>query len=330
VTPVWPPCSRSGTAPFAARDGYDVLGIPELREAVARRFARRGLPTSSEQILITSGAQHAIDLLTRLLIHPGEAVLLESPAYAGVIDRLRQSRAELVGLDISEASWDVERLAHLARRTRAKVAYLTPDFHNPTGHLMAQDVRENLAELAAPEKVTLVVDETNVELRVDEDLVLPAPPSALAPARSTVTVGSLSKCVWAGLRIGWIRAEPTTVQALANLKLTSTLSTPLLEQLAATRLLGGIFGEELRSGSPEATAALARQGRYQQIRENLRVKEVKISAHERFVVCHNPEAADRDAKVRARLTSTTPPGRRVSRPAAERRRHLRPLPRCRR
>ncbi|GAA5160997.1 MULTISPECIES: PLP-dependent aminotransferase family protein [Amycolatopsis] len=232
--------AAADVASFTARDGYDVLGIPELRKAVARRFERRGLPTNSEQILVTSGAQHAIDLVTRLLIQPGDAVLLESPAYAGVIDRLRQARADLIGLDISETSWDVERLATLARRNRARVAYLTPDFHNPTGRLMGQDVRENLAEFAAREKLTLVVDETNVELAVDEDLVMPAPLATFAPARNTITVGSLSKCVWAGLRIGWVRAEPTTIQALASLKLTSTLSTPLLEQLAAARLfLGG-------------------------------------------------------------------------------------------
>lgn len=233
------------------RDGYDVLGIPELREAIARRFGQRGLPTSPEQILVTSGAQQGIDLVTRLMIHPGEATVLESPAYAGLIDRLRQARADLVGLDISESVWDVERFTYMVRRTRARVAYLTPDFHNPTGRLMEQDVRENLTEVAMRERITLVVDETNAEIVVDDDLVMPPPLAALAPARSAITLGSLSKCVWAGLRIGWVRAEPTTIQALANLKLTSTLSTPLLEQLAAVCLLdGGTLDRYLEARRP--------------------------------------------------------------------------------
>ncbi|MEV6825139.1 PLP-dependent aminotransferase family protein [Amycolatopsis sp. NPDC051102] len=219
------------------RDGYDVLGIAELREAVARRFTRRGLPTSAEQVLITSGAQHGIDLVTRLLVHAGEPVLVESPAYAGLLDRLRQARADLTGLDISETAWDVERFADTARRTRARIAFLTPDFHNPTGRLMAQPLREEFAEAAARERITLVVDETNAELALDDDFAMPAPLAAVSSAQGAITVGSLSKCVWAGLRIGWVRAEPTTIQLLANLKVTSTLSTPLLEQLAATRLL---------------------------------------------------------------------------------------------
>ncbi len=239
---------------FKDRDGYDVLGLLELREAVARRFEQRGIPTTSEEILITSGAQQGIDLVTRLLVRPGDTVALESPAYAGLIDRLRQTRANLVSLDISETPWDIDRFSDVVRRSQARIAFVTPDFHNPTGRLMPQHSRDVLAEVVAREKITLVVDETNVEINLT-DAPMPAPLAASAPARSTITVGSLSKCVWAGLRIGWIRTNANMIQALANLKLTSILSVPLLEQLASIRILADdAFDQFLASRRPRLVA----------------------------------------------------------------------------
>lgn len=219
------------------RDGYDVLGIPELRKAVAATFDRRGLPTSQDQIIITLGAQQGIDLVARLLVRANDSVIVESPTYAGLIDRIRFSQAEMISLDVSETPWNAERFEHSIRRTGARLAFLTPDYHNPTGRLMDRQTRESIASLSERAGVTLVVDETNVELGLDQPAAAMPPLAASMSERSSITIGSLSKCIWAGLRIGWIRADANTIQALANLKITSSLSNPLLEQLAAVRML---------------------------------------------------------------------------------------------
>lgn len=224
-------------ATVVTRDGYDVLGLGELRTAVARRFTRRGLPTSAEQILITAGAQQGIDLVCRLLVRPTDPVVVESPTYAGLIERLRGARAEMTTLDVSDGPWDVDRFSQTLRRTRARLAFVTPDFHNPTGRLMDHRTREAMASTARGEGATVVVDETNVELSLEESPPDLVPFAAYLPDRSSITIGSLSKCLWAGLRVGWIRAHTDTREALANLKVTATLSNAVLEQLAAVRLL---------------------------------------------------------------------------------------------
>jgi DNA-binding transcriptional MocR family regulator len=220
-----------------SRDGYDVLGIPELRRAVADSYERRGVPTSVEQILITAGAQQGIDLVTRLLIRANDAVLVESPTYAGLVDRVRHAQAEMISLDVSDQPWDVERFAYNLQRTGARLAFLTPDYHNPTGRLMDDATRRAVAAIAERAGATLVVDETNAELALDDPRPATPPLAAYVPDRMLISIGSLSKCLWAGLRIGWLRSDANTVQALANLKLTSTLANPLLEQLAAVNLL---------------------------------------------------------------------------------------------
>lgn len=230
------------------RDGYDVLGIAELRHAIAESYERRGVATSFDQILITTGAQQGIDLIARLLVRANDVVLVESPTYAGLVDRMRHAQAELIGLDVSEGPWDVERFAHNLRRTGAKLAFLTPDFQNPTGRLMDAAMRHDFVTAADRAGATLVVDETNVELGLDDPLPVTLPFAAYAPDRMSISIGSLSKCLWAGLRIGWLRSDANTIQALANLKITSTLANPLLEQLAAVNLLSPEwFGPQMES-----------------------------------------------------------------------------------
>jgi DNA-binding transcriptional MocR family regulator len=217
---------------YTTGSGYHPTGIPELREAVANTYARRGLPTRPDQIMITNGAQHALDLVLRLLLAPGQPVLAETPTYANALAALRAHRGRLTGHAIDpEHGWDGDLLLDSLRVGRPKLAYVIPEFHNPTGHLM----RERLVAAAHSAGTDLVVDESFVELSLDGAV---EPPVATFDRHARVlSVGSMSKPYWGGLRIGWIRAAAPLVQRLSAARVAVDMSGPLLDQVVAVRLL---------------------------------------------------------------------------------------------
>ncbi|MFB8217901.1 PLP-dependent aminotransferase family protein [Streptomyces anulatus] len=222
------------------RHGYDRYGIAELREAVAHWYRRRGLPTAPDHILITSGAQHALALLTRVLLSPRDKVVIDHPTYPHAITTFTQARARLLPVAVTCSGWDTEQLRAAGRS--AGLAYLIPDFHNPTGMRMSTSVRERLG-LACP----TIVDETMADLALD---VPAAEPFALHMP-TAISIGSVSKSVWGGLRIGWIRARPALLERVERARPTTDLGTPVVEQLASAVLLN-----EGRTGRPETLQQL--------------------------------------------------------------------------
>ena len=222
---------------FLGSAGYHPTGLMELREAVATGYTARGVPTSPEQILITSGTQHALDLVLRLSVPAGAAVLVESPTYPNALAALaaRRARINTHGLDAAEG-WDGEMLLGALRQTRPRLAYVIPEFQNPTGHLMPADLRERLVAAAHATGTELVVDESFVDLPLDGTPV--PPPVAVFDRHSrVVSIGGMSKAYWGGLRIGWVRASAPLVQRLAALRVGVDMASPVLEQLVACHLL---------------------------------------------------------------------------------------------
>ncbi len=215
--------------------GYDPLGVPALRRAIAARFDRRGLPTRAEQILVTNGALHALDLTIRAALPRGRRVLVEVPSYPAALDALRAGGARLLPVPIGAAGWDLEALAAAAQADRPALAYLMPDFHNPTGLVMGTGARQRAMHALQQAGALTVIDETFVELALDE-VRLPAPAASFA-SRGTVTIGSLSKSVWGGLRVGWVRADPALIHRMAAVRAATDLASPLFEQLVAAHAL---------------------------------------------------------------------------------------------
>src|SRR6185369_15863904 len=124
--------------------GYDPSGVPDLRAAIADRFTARGLPTSPEQIMVTSGALGALSVVARAYLGPGDRVLMESPTYPNAIAALRRSGVRPVGLPLERGGWDVDAVEIALRQSAARAAYLVPDFQNPTGLQMPAQAREQL------------------------------------------------------------------------------------------------------------------------------------------------------------------------------------------
>jgi DNA-binding transcriptional MocR family regulator len=215
--------------------GYDPLGLPPLRQAIAAWFDRRGLPTRPEQILVTNGAMHGLDLSIRAAIPRGRWALVEVPSYPVALDALRGAGARLAPVPVTGEGWDLDALRAVTRSHRPSFAYLMPDFHNPTGVLIDELARRRAMRLLRSAGTVVVIDETFVELNLD-GIDMPAPTASYGDER-TVTVGSLSKAVWGGLRIGWVRSDPAMIHRLVAARATSDMSGPLFEQIVATHVL---------------------------------------------------------------------------------------------
>src|SRR3954468_106649 len=210
--------------------GYDPLGLPPLRAAIARRFSDRGLPTTSEQILVVSGALQALDLTVRATLRRGRVAVAEIPSYPAALDVLRAAGARVRHVPIGPGGWDLDQLEASAERGPS-LAYLLPAFQNPGGVLMGAAARRRALRVLRSDDTTVVIDETFVELNID-DVEMPPPMACFGDAR-TITIGSLSKPVWGGLRIGWLRADPSTVQRIAALPAITDMASPVIEQLVA-------------------------------------------------------------------------------------------------
>ncbi len=225
--------------PLLLDNGYDTVGLPSLREAVARRYTERGLPTDPDEVLVTVGAQQAIALVARALVSRGDRALIEVPTYPHAYDAIGAAGARLVTMPVSVDSpdgWDLGALDSALRRTSPAIAYLMPDFQNPTGRSMSASVRSRVLEAAAAQGTIVVADETSAELDIDRPETL-APLAAYARGARVITIGSASKTMWGGLRVGWVRAERSMIRRLHAVRVNMDLGTPVLDQLVVTALL---------------------------------------------------------------------------------------------
>ncbi|MCU1555874.1 MAG: PLP-dependent aminotransferase family protein [Arthrobacter sp.] len=222
--------------------GYDALGVAALREAIAARYSAAGVPTAAQQILVTSGAQHALNIVLRTLGGRSAKVLVEHPSYPNALDAIRAVGCRAVPVPMpppgpnGKAGWDLDALETALRQHRPVMAYVVPDFHNPTGRLMPDPQRRRLVRAAAASGTVLVVDETLRELNLDGTFSTPV----AGYSSAVVSIGSLSKSHWAGLRTGWIRADEPLIQRFAAARTTMDLGGPVVEQLAAAHLVNAL------------------------------------------------------------------------------------------
>src|SRR3954468_18453603 len=216
--------------------GYDAAGLPVLRAAIAAHLSAQGAPTAPEQVLVTARALHALTLLLRVLSGPGDRVLVEPPTYAAALDAVRAAGARPVPVPLLTDGWDLEMLPATLRQAAPGLAYLIADHHNPTGLTLPPAERERLVALARATRTPLVIDEAIAGLHLEGD-PLPSLAWLDEPGETVITIGSMSKTFWAGLRIGWVRANPALVQRLAAARAALDIGSPVLEQLMAAELL---------------------------------------------------------------------------------------------
>jgi DNA-binding transcriptional MocR family regulator len=255
-------CGRLGE--FAGSIGYHPYGLTELREVVAQRYADRGVPTTTDQILITNGAQHGLDLMLRSMLRPGERVLTELPCYPGALDAIGSAGGRVVAVPGEpDGRWDTAALTATLRQSAPRFAFLIPDFNNPTGALIEAEQRRIALAAARRAGTTVIVDESFVNLDLREDSSMP--PACAALDRSVLSLGSVSKPIWGGIRVGWIRAETDLISQLAVVRARSDMSGSVLDQLVATEILRDpeasfeLRRSQLRAGRAALLAALSEQ-----------------------------------------------------------------------
>ena len=187
--------------------------------------------------MVTTGALHAIGLILTTYIQPGDRVLVEQPTYHGALSAITTAGARPVPVSMTEEGWDLDAVEAAVHQLGPNLAYLIPDNHNPTGHTLPAADRKRLAHIITETRTRTIIDETIGDMWLDQ----PAPPPLAAELTSrrdlVLTVGSMSKSFWGGLRIGWIRAERNTIATLAALRPSVDMGTAILEQLTAAKLL---------------------------------------------------------------------------------------------
>lgn len=248
---------------YLSGTGYYPSGLPVLRTRIAQRYTERGLPTHPDQVIVAAGALGALAIALGALVRRGDGVLVESPTYPNAIAAIEGAGARPVAhpFDHLTHDWDVPALGERLRTSGVRTAYLIPDHHNPTGALMPEPQRREVAALLREARVRPIVDESLAELWLGEPP--PAPFGRFAPG--AISIGSLSKVMWGGLRIGWVRAPRQLVDQLAASRLRLDLGAPVLEQLVAVHLLDrldSVLAERraaLRAGRDVLLAGLAGQ-----------------------------------------------------------------------
>ena len=211
-------------------------GEPVLREALAARTSARGLPTEPDDLLVTTGSQQALSLLATALLEPGDVVLVEMPCYLAALQVFAFAGARVVGVPSDSDGLDPEALDELVVRERPKLLYTVPTFQNPTGRTLPADRRAAVAAVAARRGLWIVEDDPYGELRFG-GARLPWIAAQEGAADRTVLLGSFSKVMAPGLRLGWLRAPAALLRACVVAKQAADLHTPTVNQLAAARYL---------------------------------------------------------------------------------------------
>ncbi|TDV46917.1 PLP-dependent aminotransferase family protein [Actinophytocola oryzae] len=217
--------------------GYYEQGHPELRERLARRYTERGLATTPDQILVTSGGHAAFAMALRLFTGPGDRVLIEQPTYPNALEAIRAAHTIPVPVAMVDDGWDVEGVEAALRQSAPRLAYLIVDFQNPTGHRLDEPGRQRLAAAFRRARTPVVVDETHVEL--DFDAANAPLPFGAFHGDVVLAAGSASKSHWGGLRLGWIRAPSDIITRLVVGRRGMDLGSPVFEQLVLAQLLDG-------------------------------------------------------------------------------------------
>jgi 2-aminoadipate transaminase len=230
---------RSCEEALAGPDAAAVLqlgspsGYAPLRQYLLEEARREGVAGAGDDLIVTNGCQQALDLIQRVLVRPGDLVLVEDPVYPGLKNLFLRAGAQLAGVPVSAGGLDVEALERIAARARPRLLVTTPNFQNPTGATLPAEARRAVLRVARAAGCVLVENDTYGELRYEGAPV--APIKHMDHAGDTVLLRSFSKLSFPGLRVGWVIAPKPLAARLAEAKQLADLHTDQLSQAALLR-----------------------------------------------------------------------------------------------
>ncbi|MBF4694094.1 MocR-like pyridoxine biosynthesis transcription factor PdxR [Fusibacter ferrireducens] len=212
-----------------------VFGLYELRELVASRMKQKGINAHINQVIITSGSQQGLEYFTRSLIKPGDMVIVEEPSYLGAIEIFKAYGAQVVGIPIDHEGMRVDILEKYLLKYRPKFIYTIPTYQNPSGVTLSIERRNQLLELAYLYRIPILEDDPY------SDIVLEGPKmpalKALDRFGYVTYIGTISKNMFMGLRIGWVISDERLIEAFGSLKQISDLHTNTLGQYLLIELI---------------------------------------------------------------------------------------------
>ncbi len=209
-------------------------GETELREWIAARHTAQGSSTTAADIVVTTGSQQALDLLTRVLVDPGDTVVVGDPCYVGARQALASAQPEFVGIRVDHDGLMVDELGEqLAAGLQPKLVYVVANFDNPTGAVLSAERRHRLVELAEQHGFVIVEDDPYGALRYDGE---PAP--EMGPGSDLVVrLRTVSKTLAPGLRVGWMVGPPWLIEAVTIAKQAVDLHTSTVSQAVVRELV---------------------------------------------------------------------------------------------
>lgn len=233
------------------REGRSLLqlglsgGYQPLQQYLASHMALLGIQVTADEVMITNGCQQSLDLLSRILVRPGDEVVIENPTFAGAISVFCGAHSQCINVPVNERGLDLDVLEDILTQRRPKLIYVIPTFQNPTGATMDIATRRQLIELAARHRVPIIEDDVYRELRYDGADVLPL--KALDKYGLVIYINSFSKVAFPGLRVGWIVAPRPLIEHLSVLKQRSDVHASMLSQAAIYEFARqGLLNKHLR------------------------------------------------------------------------------------
>jgi 2-aminoadipate transaminase len=228
------------------------LGFEQLREQLAARHTRdRGLPVDLDWFRLTNGSSGAIDLICRTLIDPGDVIVSEAPSYMGTLHNFRGVEAELRSVPMDEEGMQADELERVLREVaasgrRVKLIYTISSFQNPTGVSISEARRRELLRVASEYDALILEDDAYAELYFDEPP--PQPLFAMSGGRGVVSVGTFSKILATGLRVGWIHARPEWIELFGRMRF----------DMGQSVLIHRMLGEYIEDGRLDAHVEMMR------------------------------------------------------------------------
>ena len=205
-------------------------GFLPLRRYLADKVSKYGVPAVPENILLTNGSQQALDLLGKIFLSPGDTVLTEAPTYLGALQAWNAYEPRFVTVPLDDEGMQVDKLEEVLQREPVKFVYVLPNFHNPAGTTMPLARREKLVEIAARNNVFIVEDDPYGELRFEgEDIA----PIISLHKENTIYLGTFSKTLAPGIRLGWVIAPEIVMDRLVQAKQGADLHTSTFVQMLA-------------------------------------------------------------------------------------------------
>ncbi|MBH8605429.1 PLP-dependent aminotransferase family protein [Thermoactinomyces sp. CICC 10522] len=223
--------------------GYEEpKGLPLLREQLSKHLKRIGIDASPSSILIVSGALQALQLIALGLLKRGAAILLEKPSYLYSLHVFQSAGMRLSGLPLDQEGVQIKYIPVQKKRQNASLLYTIPSFHNPTGILMSEQRRRDLLRICEQERLPLIEDDVYRDLWLDE----PPPPPLKAIDKNGLVLylGSMSKTLSPGLRIGWVVGPEPVIERLADIKMQTDYGSSSLSQWVVARWLSSGLHEQ--------------------------------------------------------------------------------------